>query len=78
MQTTDLIANKKPVADLDVRDRRLARLTTLLEVASMLSSELDGAEIVRPSFADERRFVFCVTWGVAFSDRSSLTKSSAS
>jgi hypothetical protein len=46
MQTTDLIANKKSVADLDVRDRRLARLTTLLEVASMLSSELDVSEIV--------------------------------
>ena len=47
MQTTDLIANQLSVADVDVRDRRLARLTTLLEVASMLSSELDVSEIVR-------------------------------
>jgi hypothetical protein len=33
---------------------------------------------VRPSIADERPLVFCATCGVAFIERNSLTKSSAS
>jgi hypothetical protein len=37
-----------------------------------------ACRVVRPSIADVRPLVFCATCGVAFIERSSLTKSSAS